>query len=81
MIDKIVYDCTGLLKQHPGGEQIINSFSGEECSWQFWHFHGKKEMEVFGRPLRVGRTQGMVNEFKEPQKYVGLRNLVADEWD
>ncbi|KAE9371897.1 cytochrome b5 [Stipitochalara longipes BDJ] len=81
VVDNIVFDCTNFLKKHPGGEQIIKSFRGAECSWQFWRFHGKKEMEEFGRPLRIGRTEGMVNKFKEPQKYVGLRKLGVDDWD
>jgi len=81
VVDKIVFDCTNFLQEHPGGEQIIKSFGGAECSWQFWRFHGKKEMEEFGRPLRVGRTDGITNKFKEPQRYVGLRNLGVDDWD
>jgi cytochrome b involved in lipid metabolism len=76
-----VYDCSNFVKEHPGGGQIINSFGGAECSWQVWRFHGKKEMEEFGKPLRVGRTNGMKNRFKEPKKYVGLRPLEANEWD
>ena len=72
-MENIVFDCTEFLKEHPGGEQIIKSFGGAECTWQFWRFHGKKEMEEFGRPLRVGRTAGITNKFKEPKKYVGLR--------
>jgi len=75
-----VFDCLKFLKEHRGGEQIIKSFGGAECTWQFWRFHGKKEMEDFGRPLRVGRTEGLVNKFKETQKYIGLRKLGADEW-
>jgi cytochrome b involved in lipid metabolism len=81
VVDNIVYDCLEFLKEHPGGEQIIRSFSGAECSWQFWRFHSKKEMEEFGKPLRVGRTDGMINKFKEPQKYVGLRKLGGGDWD
>ena len=80
MIDEIVYDCTEFIKEHPGGQQIIESFAGAECSWQFWRFHGKNEMEEFGKPLRVGRTEGMVNKFKEPVRYVGLKRL-GDDWD
>jgi cytochrome b involved in lipid metabolism len=75
VIDNIAYDCTYFLKEHPRGEQIIKSFGGAECSWQFWRFHGKKELEDFGR------TEGMVNKFKEPQRYVGLKRLGDDEWD
>jgi cytochrome b involved in lipid metabolism len=81
VVDKIVYDCTNFLEEHPGGEQIIKSFGGAECSWQFWRFHGKKEMDEFGRPLRAGRTEGVVNKFKEPPKYIGLRKLGSDDWE
>ena len=81
MIDDIVYDCIKFISEHPGGEQIIRSFAGAECSWQFWRFHGKKEIEEFGRALRVGRTKGMKNKYKEPPKYVGLRRLGDEEWN
>jgi cytochrome b involved in lipid metabolism len=80
VVDNIVYDCTNFMKEHPGGEQVLQSFGGAECSWQFWRFHGQKEMGEFGRPLRVGRTSGMVNKFQEPSKYVGLRRLCHDDW-
>ncbi|KAK0119358.1 hypothetical protein ONS95_010810 [Cadophora gregata] len=81
VIDNVVYNCTDFITEHPGGEQIIKSFSGAECSWQFWRFHGTKELEDYGRPLRVGRTKGIANRFQEPSKYVGLRKFGADEWD
>lgn len=80
VVDNIVYDCANFLQEHPGGEQVIKSFAGAECSWQFWRFHGRKEMDEFGRALRVGRTKGIVNKFLEPKKYVGLRRLGGDEW-
>jgi hypothetical protein len=79
-IDSIVYDCTEFIDEHPGGAQITESFAGAECSWQFWRFHGKSQMEDFGKPWRVGRTKGMVNKFKEPLKFVGLRRI-WDNWD
>jgi cytochrome b involved in lipid metabolism len=81
VVDNIVYDCTDFLSEHPGGEQVIKSFGGAECSWQFWRFHGKKEMEEFGRQLRVGRTEGLRNRFPEPKRYIGLRKLGDNEWD
>jgi hypothetical protein len=37
-------------------------------------------MQEFGRPLRVARTAGAKNRFKEPPRYIGLRRL-GDEWD
>jgi cytochrome b involved in lipid metabolism len=82
VIDNIVYDCTDFVSEHPGGSTVINSFTGKDCSWQFWRFHTKKHMREFGRELRVGRTEGVKNPFKEPVRFVGLRKLgVGDEWD
>jgi cytochrome b involved in lipid metabolism len=82
VIDNIVYDCTDYIFEHPGGSTVINSFVGKDCSWQFWRFHTKKHMKEFGRELRVGRTEGVKNPFKEPVRFVGLRKLgVSDEWD
>ncbi|TVY27267.1 putative cytochrome b5 [Lachnellula hyalina] len=81
VVDNIVYDCTDFISEHPGGEQVIKSFAGGECSWQFWRFHGKQDMEEFGKPLRVGRTEGLKNRFQEPNRYVGLRRWGNDVWD
>ena len=81
VIDNVVYDCTNFIYEHPGGEEVIRSFAGQECSWQFWRFHGKEQLEEFGKPLRVGRTIDMKNGFEIRPRYVGLRGLSsADEW-
>ena len=80
VVDNVVYNCAQFVFDHPGGKQIIEAFAGAECSWQFWRFHGKREMEEFGKALRVGRTEGLKNQFKEPVRYVGLRPL-GDAWD
>jgi len=80
VIDKIVYDCTTFVKEHPGGETVVKAFAGEDCSWQFWRFHGKKEMEEFGRRLRVGKTDGVKNRYAEIPQYVGLRSRGSDDW-
>lgn len=74
VVDNIVYDCATFINHHPGGDTVIRSFIGEDCSWQFWRFHSKMIMEKWGRPLRVGRTEGIVNRFKEPPRYFGSRN-------
>lgn len=79
VVDDVVFNCSTFISNHPGGQQIIQSFAGAECSWQFWRFHGKKEMEEFGKALRVGKTKGMVNKYKEPVRFVGLRRL-GDDW-
>ncbi|CAD0084266.1 unnamed protein product [Aureobasidium vineae] len=83
VIDNIVYDCTDLISEHPGGSTVINSFVGKDCSWQFWRFHTQERMRVYGRGLRVGRTNGVKNPFREPARYVGLRRLgnTDEGWD
>jgi cytochrome b involved in lipid metabolism len=78
VIDNIVYDCSGF--EHPGGATVIQSFRGEDCSWQFWRFHSKTHMQEFGRPLRIGRTAGVPNRFKERPKFVGLSKLGGNDW-
>lgn len=35
VVDDIVYDCTSFISRHPGGEQVIMSFVGEDCSCMF----------------------------------------------
>ncbi|KAM5367866.1 hypothetical protein ACJZ2D_009777 [Fusarium nematophilum] len=78
VIDDIVYDCTIFVDKHPGGSRVLESFRSSNCSWQFWRFHGKKDMMEFGRPLRIGRTEGIQNRFKEPPRFVGLRKLGSE---
>ena len=80
VVDNIVYDVTDFILEHPGGEQVIMSFLGEDCSWQFWRFHSKSLMQEYGVPLRIGRTEGVKNRFAEPKRFVGLRRLGRDEW-
>lgn len=79
VIDNIVYDCTKFADEHPGGSTVIESFSGEDCSWQFWRFHRKDHLREFGRPLRVGRANGVANRFKEQLRFVGLRGLGSSD--
>jgi cytochrome b involved in lipid metabolism len=81
VIDDVVYDCSEFVAEHPGGEQVIQSFRGHDCSWQFWRFHSKEHLEEHGRPLRIGRTTGIQNPFAEPERWVGLRRLYTqDDW-
>lgn len=35
VIDNVVFDCTDFVNKHPGGATVIESFNGEDCSWQF----------------------------------------------
>jgi cytochrome b involved in lipid metabolism len=79
VVENIVYDCTQFTQDHPGGSRIIENFQGQDCSWQFWRFHSKEVMEKWGRPLRVARTEGVKNRWKEIPRYIGLRKLGAVE--
>ena len=36
-------------------------------------------MEQYGRKLRIGRTEGIENKFKEPVRFVGLSKLGNDD--
>ncbi|OJJ00695.1 hypothetical protein ASPVEDRAFT_40236 [Aspergillus versicolor CBS 583.65] len=78
VIDNIVYDCTDFQHHHPGGSVVIRSFVGQDCSWQFWRFHGKEQMKRAGTGLRIGRTSGVRNRFTETPRYVGSSSL--DDW-
>ncbi|RGP81457.1 hypothetical protein FLONG3_395 [Fusarium longipes] len=75
VIDDVIYDCTEFVHDHPGGSRVIEHFKGSNCTWQFWRFHSEKNMTEFGRSLRIGRTSGIRNKFKEPPRFVGLRKL------
>lgn len=77
VIDDIIYDCTEFISEHPGGQDVLQPFRGHDCTWQFRRFHGKRELQQ-GRGLRVGRTSGVRNKFKERPKFVGLRPCGAD---
>jgi cytochrome b involved in lipid metabolism len=78
VVDNTVYDCTAFISEHPGGETVIDSFAGQDCSWQFWRFHSPTHMKESGRPLRVGKTVGVKNRFAERPRFVGLRS--REDW-
>lgn len=76
-----MYDCSGFTSIHPAAQLVIDSFRGEECSWQFWRSHGKRQMEEFGKLLRIDRTAEMVNRFAEPKRWAGMKAYIsADGW-
>lgn len=80
VVDDIVHDCSEFVAEHPCGEQAILSFVGEDCSWQFWRFHGKNEMEQYAKCLRIGRTREIVIRFVKPVRFVGLSKFGKDDW-
>ena len=56
------------------------SFESLNSDWlfhagQFWRFHSKYHLREHGHGLRLGRSPGIINKFKEPRSYVGLRGL------
>jgi cytochrome b involved in lipid metabolism len=77
VIDNIVYDCTEFISEHPGGQDVLKPFRGHDCTWQFRRFHGKGDLQQ-GWILRVGRTLGVRNKFRERPRFVGLRPWGAD---
>ncbi|EUC39856.1 hypothetical protein COCMIDRAFT_74198, partial [Bipolaris oryzae ATCC 44560] len=79
VVDEIVYNCTQFVHEHPGGSRVIENFKGQDCSWQFWRFHSEKNMEEWGKPLRVARTKDVRNRWKERPRWVGLRKFGAIE--
>jgi cytochrome b involved in lipid metabolism len=79
VIDGIVYDCTAFAPEHPSGVHMIESFRGFDCNWQFWRFHGKSDLEQYGKYMRIGRTEGVGNKYKEP-KFVGWSGFGFKDW-
>ena len=80
VVDEVVYDCSTWVDEHPGGDSVIRSFGGQDCSWQFWRFHNNKDMANYGLALRIGRTQGVENRYPEPKRYSRLRGFDAEDW-
>lgn len=82
VIDNIVYDCSIYVGEHPGGQHVVKSFSGQDCSWQFWRFHSKELMRDHGRSLRIGKTSNIENRFKERPRFFGMKGIrsLDNEW-
>jgi cytochrome b involved in lipid metabolism len=81
VVDNTVLDVTQYLCSHPGGQQIVRGFGGQECSWQWWTFHNRKVWNEVASTLRVGRTEGIENRHVKPKAFVGLRGLgYQEDW-
>ncbi|KAL4969952.1 cytochrome b5-like heme/steroid binding domain-containing protein [Aspergillus stella-maris] len=80
IINNIIYDCTAFQSQHPGGSAVIRNFVGQDCTWQFWRFHSQHQLGEFGGLLRVGRTRGVLNRYKEVPRFVGVSTGDDDDW-
>jgi hypothetical protein len=79
VVDTTVLDVTQYICTHPGGQQIIRGFGGQDCSWQWWTFHNRKVWNDVAATLRVGRTEGIENRHVKPKAFVGLRGLGCQE--
>ena len=75
VVDDLVIDCTSYVLRHPGGQQIIRGFGGQNASWQWWSFHNRKVWDDTASHLRVGRTEGIKNRHEKPKAFVGLRKF------
>ncbi len=81
VVDNTVLDVTQYICSHPGGQQIVRSFGGQECSWQWWRFYNRKVWNEVASTLRVGRTEGIENKHVQPKAFVGLRGLgYQEDW-
>jgi cytochrome b involved in lipid metabolism len=75
VVDNTVLDCTSYVLRHPGGQQIIHGFGGQDASWQWFTFHDRKTWNDIASTLRVGRTEGVENRHVKPKAFVGLRGF------
>jgi len=53
VVKKQVYDCTAYLKKHPGGETMIMSYAGQDCSNDFESIHSPDAWKVL-EGFRIG---------------------------
>ncbi|KAK4891787.1 hypothetical protein LTR27_009639 [Elasticomyces elasticus] len=81
VVDNTVLDVTDYQQKHPGGRQIIAGFGGQNCSWQWWSFHGSRIWQSTASGLRIGRTSGISNPYQRPAGIVGLRKHGFQDWD
>jgi alkylation response protein AidB-like acyl-CoA dehydrogenase len=55
IIDRVVYDVTGFLKDHPGGKKVIMKVAGQDATKQFANFHDVQAvLAKYGPSLKIG---------------------------
>lgn len=53
VIDNNLYDVTSFMYEHPGGEQILRRYNGEECGAAFHRIHGNRGL-LKAKPYMIG---------------------------
>ncbi|KAK3671878.1 hypothetical protein LTR78_008244 [Recurvomyces mirabilis] len=81
VVNGVVLDVTEYQFGHPGGRAIISGFGGQDCTWQWFSFHGMDIWRSVAAGLRVGRTEGVMNPFRRPKGIVGLQGHGFQDWD
>eukprot|EP00795_Rhopilema_esculentum_P002711 gene2711-923_t len=56
IIDCVVYDVSKWIHKHPGGEKVIKSLAGKDCSEVFRTFHNPKLNRLLLPAFRIGKT-------------------------
>lgn len=73
-IDGIVYDITSFLKKHPGGQSVLLSVAGTDCTEAFHGYHpdwvAEKHLQK-NSAMRIGRLKGY-KPTKMRQEYLEL---------
>lgn len=56
IIDCLVYDVSSWIQKHPGGEKVLRSLAGKDCSEVFRTFHNPKIAQNILPAFRIGQT-------------------------
>lgn len=79
MVDGNVYDITGWVNRHPGGD-VIATLAGEDASTLFHSSHLDQRAREALEPLKIGEVQNYRPDFKTVNDdfYSTLKRRVAD---
>lgn len=75
-IDGNMYDVTNWLEYHPGGSQILITFSGKDCSDEFYAFHSPEVRHK----LNSFKVEGMKYTQSLESVDIDFRNLRESLW-
>ncbi|POY70522.1 hypothetical protein BMF94_6436 [Rhodotorula taiwanensis] len=71
IIEDRVYDCSDFVDLHPGGPEVFSQFGGKQCTWQFWRWHTRRQLEQWSPSLLIGRTFPVPpNPYPEPRRWI-----------
>jgi cytochrome b involved in lipid metabolism len=57
IIDSLIFDISQFAASHPGGEDLILSFGGRDCTKEFYSFHRQQVLQKYAK-LAIGRVRG-----------------------